>query len=397
MFRARYYKLLMLIAVLCWNEGQLRASEIEFRNDSGSLSYATFGGDLGAELRLVEKGRQETWTTGINPWVPPSKIAFLCRYSYQDSVLNTFPTYRYIGAVEVYLELTPNPYVVSKTPELFIEVLKERNQHFLVRNGDAMALRSHYQSYLENLNRLKSLTSGLGVPLTANRKVFSNEKGDQLCDWSLVKQMRRALWKSFRKLKRSMQAAYETEVLLLSQYLHNHCLFEAVNTLTNLDGAPLPTYVYSKHRLFQDQPQLSHLNGIVVLGCQNGLFSSDTPAIRRDYPDLIGKAGSLAVFVEAGAPAAILSHEYGHLYYLFHHWETYTAYMKSMGSRYQVGGHGIGDLSGEAAELAEAGKMPDLHMAWQHRMLWRLSRDHTVSMENLKSGDLSKQKETEKP
>lgn len=227
-----------------------------------------------------------------------------------------------------------------------------------------MALLSNYQAFQQQLGRLKSLTTSLGIPMTARKRDFNSQQADQLCDWSLIKQMRRALWKSFRKFKRSMRVAYNTEVILISQYLHNYCLFEAVNALANLDGSPLPIYVHSKNQLFQHQPQLSHLNGIVVVGRQNGLFSSDTPSIREDYPGLVGKVGALTVFVEAGAPASILSHEYGHLYYLYHHWDSYTTYMKSMGHRYQIGGHGASDLSGKAAELAEQGKMPELHMAW---------------------------------
>ncbi len=78
---------------------------------------------------------------------------------------------------------------------------------------------------------------------------------------------------------------------------------------------------------------------------------------------------ALAVFVEVGSPGAILSHEYGHLYYLYHHWETYTEYMEKMGKHYQVGGHGKGDASGIAAELAEAGKMPNHWMPWTYRQV----------------------------
>ena len=293
--------------------------------------------------------------------------AFYCQFGIRDSALNKFPTYRYLGAVEVYLQITTTPYITSLTPKYFIDRLEERNSKFLIRNGSITSLKKTFHTYQSQLNRLKQLTAELGVPVEATKKDFSQLSGAQICDWSLIRQMRRTLWKSFRRFKMELSIAYETEVVLLAQFIHNDCLFEAVNSLVNLDESALPVYVYARPAFFGSQPNLQHVSGMVVMSQQNGLFSSDTPGIRRGHPHFAGHKYALTVIVQVRAPGAILSHEFGHLYYLYHHWEKYTDYMEKMGNRYQVGGHGSGDRSGVAAVLAEEGKMPDSHMPWSYR------------------------------
>lgn len=300
-----------------------------------------------------------------------SATAFYCQFSHRDSLLDKFPTYRYMGAVEVYLRINLSPYTISLTPQSFIEQLAERNRQFLIRNGGLPKLKKAFCDYQEELRKLKQLTAALGVPLEATKKDFSQLRAEQLCDWSLIRQMRKTLWKSFRRFKSVLSITYETEITLLAQYIHNPGLFEAVNNLVNLDGSSLPVYVYARPAFFGSSSSLPHLAGIVIMSQQEGLFSSDTPAIRSEYPGLVGHEGALTVFVGVQAPGLTLSHEFGHLHYLYHHWEDYTDYMKEMGRRYQVGGHGAGDPSGLAAELAEKGKLPDLHMPWTYRPAWK--------------------------
>lgn len=55
----------------------------------------------------------------------------------------------------------------------------------------------------------------------------------------------------------------------------------------------------------------------------------------------------------------MLSHEFGHILYLYHHWENYQKYIEDKGENYKFGGHSAGDPNGKAADLAENGKMPD--------------------------------------
>ncbi|NRB51992.1 MAG: hypothetical protein HRU41_30245 [Saprospiraceae bacterium] len=296
-----------------------------------------------------------------------SATAFYCQFGIRDSALNRFPTYRYLGAVEVYLQTTTTPYIISLTPQYFLDRLAERNSKFLIRNGCITSLKESFHNYQRQLNKLKQLTAALGVSIEAKKKDLTQHKGAGICDWSLIRQMRRTLWKSFRRFKSELSAAYETEVILLAQFIHNPSLFEAVNSLVNLDGSNLPIYVHTRPAFFGSQAILQHLSGMVVMSQQGGLFSSDTPAIRQGHPHFVGHKDALTVIVQVRAPGAILSHEYGHLYYLYHHWEAYTEYMEQMGPRYQVGGHGSGDASGIAAELAEKGEMPDFHMPWSFR------------------------------
>lgn len=353
MYRTQYYILLVFCGCLC------------FLNRSNCMPASLLQNNPCANSSLT------------------TATAFYCQFNARDSVLNTFPTYRYLGAVEVYLQLTTTPYIMSLTPKYFLDRLEERNEKFLIRNGCISPLRKAFHMYERQLTRLKQLTTALGLPLEATKRDFSELTGEQICDWSLIRQMRKSLWRSFRQFKRELLTAYQTEVVLLAQYLHNVRLFEAVNSLQNLDGSVLPIYVYARPSLFDSEPNLQHLSGMVVLSRQGGLFSSNTPTIRRDHPDFIGHDRALAVFVEAGAEGAVLSHEFGHLFYLYHHWETYTEYMEKMGRRYQVGGHGAGDASGIAAELAEKGKMPDLHMPWAYREVWR---DYGIQVPSIVQG-----------
>ncbi len=191
------------------------------------------------------------------PRTDSCSTAFCCRFSHQDKALKEFPTYRYLAAVEVYLSFTNSPYIPSTTPNYFITQLHKRNTKYLIRNGSLAPLEQAFHRYKSDLDKLKQLTNALGVALGANKKHFNQLEGEQICDWSLVRQMRKSLWKSFRQFKRALSIAYETEVVLLAQYLHNPCLFEALNGLDNLDGSALPIYVYARPSLFDSKPQLT--------------------------------------------------------------------------------------------------------------------------------------------
>lgn len=297
----------------------------------------------------------------------PSAISLFRQYSCQDSLLSRFPTYGILVAVELYLESGHQPFVKSSTPKAFIRKLKQRNELFQIRNGHLCSLEEAYDVFQNHLQRLRSFTEALGVSWDVSRKDFNRQKGGDLCDWSLLKQMRTSLSKAFKAFKKELVLAYATELALIHQYIHNPLLFDALNKLDNLDGNALPTYVFSRRSLPDQKAELLQVEGLVVMSQYQGLLSSDTPQIRRSYPHFIGEPNALSVFLEMGSPGALVSHEFGHLYFLYHHWEDYMEYVLAKGKNYQIGGHGHGDPNGEAAELAEHGKMPDQHMPWFHR------------------------------
>ncbi|MBX2876446.1 MAG: hypothetical protein KTR30_30280 [Saprospiraceae bacterium] len=275
-----------------------------------------------------------------------------------------------LDSVKTFLETALTPFNLHPTPYLFIDELKKRAANSLIRNGDLDVLEKAYWDYQDKLAKIRVFTKTHKIPLQAKRKELCAAKNGHSCAWGALRKMRKQLLVSFEDFRLALQTAYHTEQLLWAQYHHNPDLYQAINTLVNLNGKSLPVYVQTRVSLFHEDPDLQHLEGMLVLSLQEGIFSSDTPIIRMEHPDFVGRAGAIAVFVEADADGATLSHEFGHLYYLYHHWEQYMKFIAHKGSCYEIGGHGTGDPSGIAANLAENGEMPDLHMPWTYRKQW---------------------------
>ncbi len=286
------------------------------------------------------------------------------RFAYDDERLNIFPTYRSLATVEVYLAATKTPFIPSVTPRRFIQSLQQRNTKFQIRNGELEALEANFALYLETLNDFLCLVAKMGGDPMLSKQKFNQQlvlKANLAAaekSWPAFKQKRKLVWKSFRQFRTQLKTAYETEKALINQYLYHKPLFDSLNGLWNTNKERLVIYVYTQKKLFHENSALGDLAGLVVITKEDGLFSSDTPTIRRDYPSFTGKKNNLAVFLREGANGATVSHEFGHLYYLYHHWDQYMEFIKKKGKCYVVGGHGIGDPSGEAAILAELGKMP---------------------------------------
>ncbi len=285
------------------------------------------------------------------------------RFAYNDERLNIFPTYRSLATVEVYLAATKTPFLPSVTPHRFIQSLQQRNTKFQIRNGDLEALEANFALYLEALKDFLYLVDEMGGDPMLSKQEFNQQlkqKANLAAEksWPTFKQKRKRVWKSFRQFRAQLKVAYETEKALINQYLYHKHLFDSLNGFWNTNDERLAIYVYTRKELFHKNTALGNLAGLVVITKENGLFSSDTPTIRRDFPAFAGRKNSLAVFLKEGANGATVSHEFGHLYYLYHHWDQYMDFIKEKGSGYVIGGHGTGDPSGEAAVLAELGEMP---------------------------------------
>lgn len=325
----------------------------------GCWAYAPTRSTMKIEKKTIVRGHQIRDTTVVTN-------SFFSRFAYNDKRLNIFPTYQALAAVEVYLRTGRTPFTTSTTPLRFIKNLRQRNQHFQIRNGELELLSKSYARYQEKLTEFHSLLDSVGGDPTQSwqqykKRVYSysNPKRTEVL-WPRFKEKRKQCWKTFRQFRTQMKMAYETERALIRQYLYHAELFDSINHLSNTNGEPLVTYVFTRKKLFHGNPALGNLAGMVVMTKENGLFSSDTPSIRRDFPAFIGQKNNLAVFLNEGAGGATVSHEFGHLYYLYHHWDQYMTFIKSRRGLYVVGGHGKGDPSGEAAVLAELGKMPRL-------------------------------------
>lgn len=282
-------------------------------------------------------------------------------------MIRELPNPSLLDAVKTFLETVSTPFYQSPIPHLFMEELKNRTISSFIRNGDLDVLEETYRDYQEDLANLRFFTEKHKLPLQAKRKECCAVKEGEACAWRALRKLRKQLFISFENIRLTLQTAYDTERILRAQYHHNPDLYLAINALLNINGRPLPVYVQTRVSLFHDDPGLQHLEGLLVVSLQNGMFSSDTPIIRRDHPDFVGRVGAISVFVDAKVDGAALSHEFGHLYFLYHHWEEYIKFIAQKGKCYEVGGHGEGDLSGTAANLAESGKMPDLHMPWSYR------------------------------
>lgn len=275
-----------------------------------------------------------------------------------------------LDSVEAYLQVAHSPLYYSPTPCLFIDESKNKAGRSLIRNGDLEGLEVAFLAYQSDLTNLRTFSRIHMIPPQATRRAHSRSSKVKQINWNSFRKLQKQLWASFQDFRLALLLAHQTEQLIWAQYRHNPMLYQAVNSLINLNGKPLPVYVYTRHTLFHEDPELQHLAGMLVVSLQEGAFSSDTPVIRSCHPEFVGKSGALAVFVDSEADGATLSHEFGHLYYLYHHWEPYMKFIALQGEHYQIGGHGLGDNSGRAANLAEEGKMPDVHMPWTYRKQW---------------------------
>ncbi len=291
-----------------------------------------------------------------------------------------FPNPSLLDSIETFLEIATTPYHLSPIPYLFIDQLKTRATESLIRNGDLDVLVKTYRLYQNDLAALRVFAKTHQVSLDAKRKELCAVKKGHICDWGDFRKLRKQLSKSFESFRLALLAAYHTERILWAQYQHNPSLYHAINSLVNLNQQPLPVYVQTRTPLFHDDPGLQHLEGMLVVSLKEGIFSSDTPFIRKYHPRFVGRSGAIAIFVDSEADGATLSHEFGHLYYLYHHWESYMKFIVQQGEHYQIGGHGAGDCSGKAADLAEAGKMPNLFMPWAYRKRWSESHQPLITL-----------------
>lgn len=329
------------------------------------LLLALLGCSIYVPTRYKAEFEKDHVVSGYQFWATKDTTTSLfSRFAYDDECLNRFPTYQALASVEVYLKAGKSPFTPSTTPMRFITALRQRNVSFQIRNGELESLSKRYALYKGTLDELYGLLDSIGGDPMQSKRQYKNricqhpnpEKMEAF--WPLFKQKRKQTWKSFRQFNSQLKLTYETEQALIRQYLYHPQLFDSINQLRNTNGAPLATYVFTRKQLFHENSALGSLAGLVVMSKENGLFSSDTPAVRRDFPVFAGRKNSLAVFLNEEASGATVSHEFGHLYYLYHHWDEYLTYIKEKGCLYVIGGHGQGDPSGEAAIVAELGKMP---------------------------------------
>ncbi len=333
--------------------------------------------------------------TKVNATLPPEKLlpkfpldhserseSNDARIKEKGFMSQTLPTQHLLDSVESYLEAVKSPYDLRLTPHLFIKELQNRAVSSLIRNGDLDTLETAYRAYQEKLSKFQLFSQMHRIPRQAKRRTECRSCHRSQGKWNSFLKLREQVLASFKNFQLALRNAYQTERLIWSQYQHNPALYQAINSLINLNDQPLPVYVQTRHSLFHEDPGLQHLEGMLVVSLKEGAFTSDTPFIRKYHSKFVGREGALAVFLDSEADGATLSHEFGHLYYLYHHWESYMKFIAQQGDAYQIGGHGAGDCSGKAADLAEAGKMPNSFMPWVFRKRWSRAPQTLISLVN---------------
>lgn len=239
----------------------------------------------------------------------------------------------------------------------FLDQVKKRNAQNQIKNGNLREARAALDQYDLLLKSFCQLQDSLGVTSTINRTAFySKHKENGKLDWKTYQKKRIKLKRNFKYCKKHLRLVLSTEMSIWEQKEHFPTLAEKMNKLYNLDGSLLPIYVFSYPKLFYNQRE--KVVGLAIIIKYKGFFTSLSPKLKKQFPKLHGKNKALAIHLESDAGGQILSHEFGHLFYLYNHWQEYQSYISSQKDGYKLGGHGLNDPSGKAATRAENGLMP---------------------------------------
>ncbi|NND07745.1 MAG: hypothetical protein HKN87_15315 [Saprospiraceae bacterium] len=239
----------------------------------------------------------------------------------------------------------------------FLSRIEDKNAKSMIRNGNFYHAMRAKENYISKLESFKNLCLDLQVSMNMRKRDFRqtlvrrSPRNRQLIlrKWSNKRSALRKAVRAFRKQLRSTLAA---ERAIRRQQNHFPELAERMNSLQNFDHSKLPIYIFFHYRV---TISLEEKLGLSIISYYKGLFTTDSPAANHLYPDLPGMEKALTVHLTSFPSGKILSHEFGHLHYLYHHWFDYQRYIQLMGTAYQPGGHGANDPSGIAANHAEKG------------------------------------------
>ena len=261
-----------------------------------------------------------------------------------------------------YLEYADSPFQPLSDITAFLSGIRQKNLTGRIRNGNVPESIRQLETLKGSLGEFQRYAESLKLPPDISRKDFKvlfPADGHTLKSrhWNYFKQQKRSVEKDFRNFRFLLELTYSTELAIWQQEVHLPELHQAICLFKNLDGSDLPVYVITCPRITIDP--VNRIVGMAMFVQYNGLFTSVSPALERKYPQLPGRESALTVYLAMQAGGKVLSHEFGHLFYLYHHWNDYTAYILARGSGYEFGSHEEGDPSGKAALRAESGVMPD--------------------------------------
>lgn len=233
----------------------------------------------------------------------------------------------------------------------------------LMKNGDIYYLKFYYEKYLNTLTECLDIARNQPLEFITNRRQFFRQstmetRKEKRIYWRKFDRKRTELIANFFHFRQYLMPALSSEISMILQEFHLPELTVSMNQLENLDKSPLPIMIYSNSRLAIPERQGGNVAGLSIISKCDNVFTSGSPAVRNAYPGLRGSNKGLTVHLRLFENGVTLSHELGHLYYLYHKWEEYVVYIQRKGKDYEPGGHGEDDPSGWAARMTEEGKMP---------------------------------------
>ncbi len=233
----------------------------------------------------------------------------------------------------------------------------------LLRNGDIAYLKFYYEKYLRTMGECLDLARGKPLEFGTTRRTFFKQstfetRKEKRIYWRKFNAKRNELVANFFHFRQYIIPAVSTEISLILQEEHFPELTQSMNQLENLDGTPLEVAIYSNRFLDIPNRKNAVIAGLSIISKCQDVFTSGSPAVRDAFPGLRGSNKGLTVHLRLFENGITLSHELGHLYYLYHKWEEYVVYIRRKGKNYEEGGHGHDDPSGLAAKMTEEGKMP---------------------------------------
>ena len=262
-----------------------------------------------------------------------------------------------------YAQTSVDPMKRNMSVDQFLDRYYPYFETRLMQNGDVAYLKFYHEKYLQTLEECLDLVSGKPLEFATTRKAFFKNstletRKEKRLFWRKFDSKRNELVANFFRFREYIIPAVSTEISMILQEEHFPDLALSMNNLENLDGTPLVVTIYSNQYLSIPERKNATIAGLSIISKCQDIFTSGSPAVRDAYPGLRGSNKGLTVHLRLFEDGITLSHELGHLYYLYHKWEEYVQYIRIKGKDYEPGGHGPDDPSGLAARMTEEGIMP---------------------------------------
>ncbi len=300
--------------------------------------------------------RQPTVVNHIDSIVPR-----FIKSNIEDQII--FEPTREMDDVLRYARSTVDPMKRNLSTDQFLRRYLPYSQTRLMKNGDIAYLEFYYHKYLTTLKECLAIANPHNLEfITSRRAFFKNAsletRKEKRRYWRKFDTKRNELITNFFSFREHIIPAVSTEVAMILQEEHFPELTASMNKLQNLDKSPLEVTIYSNRILAIPEKKNATIAGLSIISKCEDIFTSGSPAVRNAYPGLRGSNKGLAVHLRLFEDGVTLSHELGHLYYLYYKWEEYVSYIRRKGKDYEPGGHGPDDPSGLAARMTENGQMP---------------------------------------